>query len=60
MHVVTVWLLDLLVIWPIDDSNIVISETKSVVIVIRHPSKENIKLPENLYSNNMLDDDNQH
>jgi hypothetical protein len=33
-NVATVWLLDLLVIWPIDDSNVVISETKSVIIVI--------------------------
>jgi hypothetical protein len=33
-YVATVWLSDLLAIWPIDDSNIVISETKSVVIVI--------------------------
>jgi hypothetical protein len=33
-NVVTVWLLDLLAIWPIDNSNIVISEMKSVVIVI--------------------------
>ena len=47
-------------IWPIDNSNIVISETKSVVIVIRHPSKENIKLLEKIYSDNMSDDDNQH
>ncbi len=45
-------------IWPIDDSNIVISETKSVIIVIRHPSEEDIKLPEKLYSDNMSDDDN--
>jgi hypothetical protein len=33
-NVATVWLSNLLVIWPIDDSNVVISETKSVVIVI--------------------------
>ena len=33
-NVVTAWLSDLLVIWPIDNSNIVISETRSVVIVI--------------------------
>jgi hypothetical protein len=42
---VTVWLSDLLVIWPSDDSNVVISETKYVVIVIQHPSKEIIELP---------------
>jgi hypothetical protein len=33
-NVATVWLLDFLAIWHIDDSNLVISETKSVVIVI--------------------------
>jgi hypothetical protein len=33
-NVVTVWLSDLLVICPIDDSNIVISKMESVVIVI--------------------------
>jgi hypothetical protein len=59
-NVVTAWLSDLLVIWPIDNSNIVISETKSVIIVIQHPSKENIKLPEKIYSDNMLDDNNWH
>jgi hypothetical protein len=59
-NVVTVWLSDLLVIWPSDDSNIVISKTKSVVVVIRHPSEENIELPEKLYSDNMLDDANWH
>jgi hypothetical protein len=59
-NVATVWLLDLLVIWPIDDSNVVISETKSVIIVIRHPSEEDIEIPEKLYSDNMSDDDNCH
>jgi hypothetical protein len=33
-NVATVWLSDMLAIWPIDDSNIVISEMKSVIIVI--------------------------
>jgi hypothetical protein len=58
LNIGTVWLSDLLAIWPIDDSNIVISEMKSVVIVIQHPSKEGIELTEKLYSDNMLDDDN--
>jgi hypothetical protein len=44
----------------IDDSNIVISKTKSVVIVIRHLSEEDIELPEKLYSDNMSDNDNRH
>jgi hypothetical protein len=52
--------LDLLVIWPIDDSNIVISKTKSVIIVIWHLSKEDIKLSEKSYSDNMSEDDNWH
>jgi hypothetical protein len=59
-NVVTVWLLDLLAIWPSDDSNVVISKTKSVVMLIRHPSEENIELPEKLYSDNMSNDDNRH
>jgi hypothetical protein len=52
--------LDLLVIWSSDDSNVVISKRKSVVIVMQHPSKENIELPEKFYSDNMSNDDNQH
>jgi hypothetical protein len=57
-NVVTVWLSDLLVIWPSDDSNVVISKMKSVVIVNQYPIKENIKLPEKLDSDDMSDDDN--
>jgi hypothetical protein len=59
-NVATVWLLDLLVIWPIDDSNVVISKIKSAIIVIQHPSKEVIKLSEKSYSDNMSEDDNWH
>jgi hypothetical protein len=59
-NVVTAWLSDLLVIWPIDNSNIVISKTKSVIIVIQHPSEENIKLPEKIYSDNMSHNYNWH
>jgi hypothetical protein len=33
-NVATVWLLHLLAIWPIDDGNIIITEMKSVIIVI--------------------------
>ncbi len=33
-NVATVWLLDLLAIWPIDDDNVVTSKMKSVIIVI--------------------------
>jgi hypothetical protein len=59
-NVATVWLSNLLATWPIVDSNVVISKTKSVVIVIQHPSEEDIELPEKLYSDNMLDNDNRH
>jgi hypothetical protein len=43
-NVATVCLSDLLAIWPIDDSNVVISKTKSAITVIRHLSEEYIKL----------------